>query len=410
MEKNMVRLGVLGLSGRGRGMLRILLGMDDVEITAVCDVYEDRLDEGANMVFERYGKKPFVTTDYTKLVKLKDLDGIVIFTSWTSHIEIALAAMEEGKYVATEVGGATNIRECFNLVDTSLKYRAPLMMLENCNYGREEMALLNMTKKGIFGELIHCQCGYEHDLRREVACGIENRHYRIHNYLNRNGDVYPTHGIGPVAKLLDINRGNRFISLCSMASKSKGINEWVRREKGSDHPLAKVDFALGDVVTTMIKCAHGETVLAVHDTSLPRPYSRNGRVQGTKGIWMEDNKSIHIEGRSPAHEWEPFEDYLIEYEHPLWKRYLDEGVKEGHGGMDYLVLRGFVESIMAGTNTPIDVYDTVTWMAITALSEDSIACGGAMVPFPDFTFGKWIEKKEINLGRYSLDIITEENI
>lgn len=407
MGKESIKLGVLGLSGRGKGMLKILLGMKDVEVTAVCDLYEDRLNEGSDLVFDTYGKRPFKTTDYTELVKLKEIDGVVIFTSWTSHVEIALAAMKEGKYVGTEVGGATSVQECFDLVKTSLENKVPCMMLENCNYGREELALLNMVKKNIFGELIHCQCGYEHDLRHEVACGIENRHYRIHNYLNRNGDVYPTHGIGPVAKYLNINRGNRFVSLSSMSSKSRGINEWVKKEKGPGHPFANVDFALGDVVTTMIKCAHGETVMVIHDTSLPRPYSRNGRVQGTKGIWLEDNKSIHIEGRSPQHEWESFEGYRSEYEHPIWKRYLEEGVKGGHGGMDYLVLRGYVESIMAGSNTPIDVFDTATWMAVTALSEESVSKGGALMAFPDFTSGKWIDRKIENTGRYSLDVICD---
>jgi hypothetical protein len=289
------------------------------------------------------------------------------------------------------------------------------MMLENCCYGREEMALLNMIKQGVFGELIHCQGGYEHDLRSEISMGLENRHYRFRNYQNRNGEVYPTHEAGPIAKYLDINRGNRFISLTSMASKARGLHEWIVEHKGPDHEHAKIEFTQGDVVTTMIKCAHGETVLLIHDTSLPRVYSRGGRVQGTKGIWMEDKKAIHIEGISPAERWEaleeswePFEKYMEKYEHPLWDEYRKAGVHGGHGGMDYLVLRAFLESVRYNRPTPIDVYDTAAWMAITALSEESIATGSAPVAFPDFTNGKWINRECESPSKYGLSRVFNE--
>jgi predicted dehydrogenase len=401
--KSKVRLGFIGLSGRGKSLLGTVLAMADVDVPAVSELYEDRLQLGIEQVEASGRHRPEGYKDYRKLLERDDIDGVVIAASWTTHTEIAIDAMKAGKYVGMEVGGATSIKDCWDLIRTSETTGMPCMMLENCNYGREEMAILNMVKKNVLGEIIHCQCGYQHDLREEVACGIENRHYRIHNYLNRNGDVYPTHGLGPMAKFLNINRGNRFISLTSMASKSRGINEWVKNNKGEDHPLARADFALGDVITTMLKCAHGETVLIIHDTSLPRPYSRGGRVQGTKGIWMEDNKSIYIEGRSPGHTWEPFENYLKEYEHPLWKEYLNLGVQGGHGGMDYLVLRAYIESIKANTDTPIDVYDTATWMAVTALSEQSIATGSSVVAFPDFTNGKWINRKPGFPGKYSLD-------
>ena len=403
-----VKLGFIGLSGRGRSLLGTVLAMEDVDVPAVCELYEDRLQMGIDQVEASGREKPEGYKDYRKLLERNDIDGVIIATSWTAHAEIAIAAMKAGKYVGTEVGGATSIQECWDLVKTSEETGMPCMMLENCNYGRTEMAILNMVKKNLLGELIHCQCGYEHDLRQEVACGIENRHYRIHNYLNRNGDVYPTHGLGPMAKCLNINKGNRFINLTSMSSKSRGINEWVKENKGEDHPFAKVNFALGDIVTTLIKCAHGETILIIHDTSLPRPYSRAGRVQGTKGIWMEDNKSIYIQGRSPEHTWEPFEDYLKEYEHPLWKEYLDLGVRGGHGGMDYLALRAYIESIKAKTDTPIDIYDTATWMAVTALSEQSVATGSSAVAFPDFTNGKWIDRKPGLPSKYSLENVYED--
>lgn len=401
-----VKLGMIGLSGRGRGLLGSLLEMKDVEITAVCDVYEDRLQLGLEAV-ERSGGKAEGYSNYKELLAREDIQGVVIATTWITHAEIAVAAMKAGKYAGIEVGGAASLEECWELVRTSEETGMPCMLLENCCYGREELALLNIAKKGLFGELIHVQCGYEHDLRDEVALGEQNRHGRFRNYLKRNGELYPIHGLGPMSKVLDINRGNRLVSLTSMASKARGINEWAAAKFGENDRLAKLEFAQGDIVTTMIKCAGGETIHIIHDTTLPRPYSRAGRVQGTKGIWMEDNYSIHIEGRSPAHEWEKFETYLEQYEHPIWKHFLNQGVRGGHGGMDYLVLRAFAESAKNGTQTPIDVYDTAVWMAITVLSEESIALGSAPVAIPDFTKGKWIVREEENVGHYSLDAIRE---
>ncbi|AEE95391.1 Gfo/Idh/MocA family protein [Mahella australiensis] len=407
-NSNEVVLGVIGLGGRGRGLSKILLDMEDVSIPAICDVLDDRVQMAADQ-FESLGRpRPQGYSDYKELLARDDIQGVIIATSWTTHAMIAVDAMKAGKYTASEVGGASSIEECWELVRTSEQTGIPCMMLENCCYGRNEMALLNMVKKGIFGELIHCQCGYEHDLREEVAMGIENRHYRIHNYLNRNGDVYPTHGLGPVAKYLNINRGNRFLTLSSMASKARGLHNWVMDNLGERHPLAEADFTQGDVATTMIKCAHGETIMVIHDTTLPRPYSRAGRVQGTKGIWMEDNNSIYIEGRSQEHTWESFDKYLDEYEHPLWREYIKMGVRGSHGGMDYLCLMAFVESVKTGLPTPIDVYDMATWMAVTVLSEQSVVQGGHPMPFPDFTKGRWINRPLGPAGKYSLDNVYEE--
>jgi len=283
------------------------------------------------------------------------------------------------------------------------------MLLENCCYGREEMTIFNMVKKGLFGELIHAEGGYRHDLRSEICQGRENRHYRLDNYMHRNGDVYPTHDLGPIAKYFGINRGNRMLSLTSTASKSRGLNVWMREQKGADYDLANYPFAMGDVITTVIKCAHGESIVLFHDTSLPRPYSRGNLLQGTKGIWMEDKHGIYLEGISEKpHVWEELNKYYDEHEHPLWKRFRQEGVKGGHGGMDWLVLRAFVEAVKEQRQTPIDVYDTAAWMAITCLSEDSVAMGSMPVAVPDFTNGKWISREAIVEGMYCLDKVCED--
>ncbi|MDF2725974.1 MAG: Alpha-N-acetylgalactosaminidase [Paenibacillus sp.] len=402
-----VQMAVIGLGGRGRGAVKSLLRMEDVEIKAVCDPFEDRLQMGVDIVAEAGKGTADGYTDYHELLAREDIQGVIIATTWITHAEIAIAAMKAGKYAAIEVGGAASLEECWELVRVSEQTGVPCMLLENCCYGRDELTLLNMVKQQLFGELIHIQCGYEHDLRHEVGLGLQNRHNRYRNYLHRNGELYPIHGLGPMSKLLDINRGNRLVTLTSMASKTRGIRQWATDKFGADSELAKTEFAQGDIVTTMIKCAGGETIQLIHDTTLPRPYSRAGRVQGAKGLWMEDNKSIYIEGRSPDHQWETFDSYREQYEHPLWKQFLRDGVKGGHGGMDYLVHRSFVESIRDQVQTPIDVYDTAVWMAITVLSEESIALGSAPVAIPDFTKGKWIHRDPAPGGKYSLDVIDE---
>ena len=376
--------------------------MEDVVIPALCDVHRDRIEAAVDQIEESSGHRPDGYTDYRQMLDRGDLDGVVIATSWTTHVEIALAAMRAGIYAGSEVGGASSLQECWELVRVSEQTGIPFMLLENCCYGREEMAVLNMVKKGLFGELIHCQCGYQHDLRSEIPRGNENRHYRLNNFVHRNGDLYPTHGVGPIAKMLNINKGNRFISLVSMSSKSRGLHDYAVRELGSEHSEYGTEFAQGDITTTMIKCAHGETVMLIHDCSLPRPYSRAQRVQGTRGIWMEDKNALHFDD-FPGEEWADMADYLKDYEHPVWKNFIADGVQGGHGGMDYLVQRAFIESIKERSQTPIDVYDSVAWMAITALSEESVACGSQPVAFPDFTNGKWIVARPNPESYWSLD-------
>ena len=397
-----VRLGFIGLGGRGRGLAGLVVNMEDVVIPALCDVHRDRVEAAVDQIEESSGHRPDGYTDYRQMLDRGDLDGVVIATSWTTHVEIALAAMRAGIYAGSEVGGASSLQECWELVRVSEQTGIPFMLLENCCYGREEMAVLNMVKKGLFGELIHCQCGYQHDLRSEITRGNENRHYRLNNFVHRNGDLYPTHGVGPIAKMLNINKGNRFISLVSMSSKSRGLHDYAVRELGSEHSEYGTEFAQGDITTTMIKCAHGETVMLIHDCSLPRPYSRAQRVQGTRGIWMEDKNALHFDD-FPGEEWADMADYLKDYEHPVWKNFIADGVQGGHGGMDYLVQRAFIESIKERSQTPIDVYDSVAWMAITALSEESVACGSQPVAFPDFTNGKWIVARPNPESYWSLD-------
>ncbi len=408
----MTKFGFIGLGGRGQGMLKEFISVDGVEVVAVCDKYDDRAALGAEIVKENAGNDADVYLDYKELLKRDDIVGVVVCTTWITHSEIAIAAMRAGKHVAIEVGGAASVEECWQMVRASEETGLNCMLLENCCYDNNEMTIYNMHKMGLMGEIIHLEGGYRHDLRDEICLGKENRHGRLKNFIARNGELYPTHQLGPICKLIDVNRGNRMLYLCSMSSKSRGLNEWIKKEKGEDYYLNDTVFNQGDVTTTMIKCANGETITLHHDCSLPRPYSRDYCVQGTKAIYKEgpfEDCFYHEDLSEEKHKYADFDVFKEKYEHPLWKQYRIDGLHEsGHGGMDYLVLSAFADSVINGKKTPIDVYDTAAWMVITALSEQSVAMGGMPVPVPDFTNGKWIEREEIVRGKYCLDDVCEE--
>lgn len=398
--KEKIGVVVIGLGNRGWSLLKYsILPHDDVEVLGVCDVYEDRLERAVKLCKEAGKPEPRVTKDYRELICMPEADAVIVLSSWETHMNVTCEAMRLGKYVGFEVGGAYSLEACWRLVRTHEETGSQAMMLENCNYGRNELMVLNMVRQGVFGELVHCQGGYRHDLRDEVAYGRENRHYRYLNYLLRNCENYPTHELGPIAALLDITRGNTMLTLNSVASKAVGLHDYLLREKGPDHDASQFRFAQGDVVTTLIKCARGETIALTLDTTLPRPYSRGFHVQGTKAIYQEDNHSLFLDGVHNADDfewhkqWNNADSYREQYDHPVWKKYIEEGVRGGHDGMDWLVLRAFFDSVKYGAVPPIDVYDSAAWMSISCLSAESIAMGGAPVAVPDFTNGNWLHRK-----------------
>ena len=415
ISSNKLQVGIIGTGLRGQWMTKLLLDRSDVDIPVICDIDEKMIDMVLN-VFEKQGRpKPKIyrdgPEDFRNMVSNEDLDGVYIATPWEWHHPMAMAAMENGCNVGTEVPAALTINECWDLVNTSEKSGKLCMIMENVNYRRDIMAVLNMVRKDLFGELLHCQGGYQHDLRHvkfndgkgAYGGGVEfgekgfsEARWRTQHSVDKNADLYPTHGLGPISPMLKINRGNRMLHLTSTASQSRGLHEYIVKNGGEDHPNAKINFKLGDVVTTVIKCANGQTIMLSHDTNSPRPYSLNFRVQGTKGIWMKDNKSIYIEGRSPeSHRWEKDEPYLKEYDHPLWKRFEQQAAGSGHGGMDFFIVRAFVEALKDDQSPVIDVYDTVSMSVIVPLSEKSIKSNSASIQIPDFTRGKWKDNMPI---------------
>ncbi len=412
-----VKIGIIGVGLRGQNHLDLLLRRNDVEVVAICDV-DNRMLTSAKEVVNKSGKKmPEIFTGdvyaWKKMIDRKGgLDGVVIATPWEWHKPMIIGSLDAGiKYVGSEVILGITLQDHWDVVKAAEKYKANIMMLENVCYRRDVMAVLNMVRQGLFGELIHLQGGYQHDLRgvkfndgvHPYGQGVEfgekafsEARWRTNHSVNRNGDLYPTHGIGPIGNYININRGNRFVNLCSFSSKARGLHNYIVKQGGENHPNAKVKFKLGDVVTTSINCANGETILLQHDTNLPRPYSLGFRVQGTGGLWMDVNKSIYIQEKSAKNdEWDDAKTWLDKYDHPLWQRWSKETQGAGHGGMDFFVVHAFIESIKRKTPTPMDVYDAAAFSAITPLSEQSIALGNKTVEFPDFTGGQWMQRKPV---------------
>ena len=410
-NKDKVRLGYIGVGMRGRDHISEGLLRDDVEIVAICDIRENSLAE-CRKQFIKIGKRlPVEYTGgvdaYKKLLERKDIDAVIIATPWQFHYQQSIDAMEAGKYVGCEVIAGLTEKEHWEIVTTSERTGMPYSTLENVCYRRDVMAVLNMVRQGIFGELVHLQGGYQHNLREVLfnnntqpygggvefgEKGYSEAQWRTQFNIDMDADLYPTHGAGPVMQYIDINRGNRFTNLVSFSSKARGLAAYVE-DQSPGHPNAKINYKNGDIVTTMINCANGETVMLTHDTHLPRPYSLGFRVQGTKGIWEDVAESIHIENRSKPHKWDSIDDWTKKYDHPLWKKYESTALGAGHGGMDWFVFNGFIEAVKQNIQPPIDVYDSVTMSVILPLSAQSIKKGNMPQKFPDFTRGKWQNRK-----------------
>lgn len=410
-----LKLAFIGVGLRGCNHLNNALLRKDVDITAICDIDAKRIEIALKMIQDAGFQKPKVfgksNYDYKNLLDLKEVDAVVISTPWLWHTRMAVDAMKSGKYTGLEVSAANTMEECWDLVNIHEETNTHLMLLENVNYRRDVLAVLNMVKQNIFGELVHFRCGYQHDLRfvklndgksaygKGVEFGengISESAWRTQHSLLRNADVYPTHGVGPIATMCDINRGNRLISLTSNASKGIGLHNYIVKNGGEKHPNAKLKFKQGDVITSTIETANGETIIVTHDCNLPRPYSLGFRVQGANGLWEVDGNRIYIEGKSKPHQWDQADEWLKKYDHPLWKKYGELATGAGHGGMDFFVLHAFVESAKRNIAPPLDVYDAAAWSAITPLSEVSIENNGEPQDFPDFTRGNWIKRSPYN--------------
>jgi len=411
-SKDKLNIALIGVGLRGTNHLSNLLQRTDVAIVAICDIDAKRIDLCLDLIKKASQPSPKTfgkdTLDYRNLLDDASIDAVIISTPWLWHTRMAKDAMLAGKYTGVEVSAANTMEECWDLVNTHEQTGSHLMILENVNYRRDIMAVLNMVRQNVFGELLHFRCGYQHDLRfvklndgitpygKGVEFGekgISESKWRTQHSLLRNGDVYPTHGVGPIATMCNINRGNRFVSMTSHATKAVGLNKYIVDNGGADHPNAKLKFKQGDIITSTIETANGETIIVTHDCNSPRPYSLGFRVQGSEGLWEVDGSRMYVEGVSKPHRWDEAKPWLEKYDHPLWKKYGEYAQGSGHGGMDFFVLNAFVESAKQNIAPPLDAYDAAAWSAITPLSELSIENNGEPQNFPDFTRGLWVTRK-----------------
>lgn len=422
-DSQKVRVGLIACGMRGQVHLDELLKRSDVEVIAIAEP-DQRMIDRSEKIIKKHHKKPITfyskgDLDYRELLKRKDIDAVIISSPWEWHESQTIEAMKAGKIVGLEVCGALTLKECWNYIKAYEETRVPVFMMENVCYRRDVMAVFNMARKGMFGDIVHGQGGYQHDLRNVLfndglqpygggvefgEKGFSEAAWRTDHYVKRNAELYPTHGLGPVATMMNVNRGNRITHLSSMASKQAGLTQYIvdHEKGGKNHPNAKVDFKLGDIVQTMLKCENGETILLTHDTSMQRPYNLGFRLQGTNGIWQDIGSGGFNQGfiyfekdMAFSHKWKNSEDYLKDYDHPLWKKHEAKAAGAGHGGMDYFLINDFIECIKSNQEFPFDIYDLATWYAVTPLSEKSIAENGSSQEMPDFTKGKYKTRKPV---------------
>jgi hypothetical protein len=396
--RDVVRIGIVGTGLRGRSMLHEFLGVGNVRIVALCDVVPEKVARAVDQV-KKAGHTYEVGTytsgerAFEQLVARDDLDIVYTATPWEWHVPVCLAAMRNGAHAATEVPAAYTVEDCWKLVDASEESRRHCIMLENCNYGYNELLVLNMVRAGLFGDLKHAGAAYNHDLREILFENRDEGLWRRAHHALRNANLYPTHGLGPVALYLDINRGDRFDYLVSMSTPEMGLTRW--REDHQDTEMSKnaERYVTGDLNVSLIRTAKGRTIRLEHDVSSPRPYSRINSVQGTKGIFEDYPPRLYLDGMTPSHRWQEIEGFKADHEHQLWRRLGAQARSGGHGGMDFVMAWRLVQCMREGLVPDMDVYDAAAWSVPGPLSEQSVASGSAPVRFPDFTRGRWSEAR-----------------
>lgn len=385
------RFGIVGLGNRGGGMLPLLLAIPGARVTALCDIRPEFARRAAKVVTDAGQPAPAVYTagddDYENLCARDDVDFVYVATPWEWHTPMALTAMRNGKHVGVECPMGLTLDDLWRLVDTSERTRRHCVQLENCCYGRNELRALRMAHDGLFGELLHGSGAYLHDLRELLfSKTYYEDQWRRKFHTTTNGDLYPTHGLGPVAAYLDLHRGDRFLRVTSMSTPALGLAAYRAEHLPPGDETWSEDYVNGDVTMSLIQTAKGRVVHLVHGVSNPHPYSRLNHLAGTRGVFEDYPPRVYLEPDRTNDQWGSFDDYA-EYDHWLWT---DVGPGPGgHGGMDYLMLWRLVQCLRLGLPPDIDVYDSAAWNSPYPLSVLSVRNQGAPIPFPDFTRGDW---------------------
>ncbi len=394
-----VRTAFIGVGARGSGHVAHMLSIEGVEIKAICDIHEPTALASVKRCTDKGHPAPTAYTngpdDYKRMLERDDIDIVIISTPWEDHVRQSVDTMNAGKHAFIEVPAAITVEGCWELVDAAEKNQKNCMMLENVCYGREELLVLNMCRLGLFGELLHGEAAYIHDLRwqmHEVERGTGS--WRTLHYTKRNGNLYPTHGLGPVCQYMNINRGDKFEYMSSVSSPALTRAIYAKEKFPEGHIRRQHRFVCGDINTSIIKTALGKTIMLQWDEQLPRPYTRHNFIQGTRGAWGGFPNRIVVEGKSPSVErWEQgnnLNKWFEKYEHPLWTKMGEEAKRMGgHGGMDFIMLWRIVYCLRNGKPLDQDVYDAAAWTVVGPLSEISVANRGKTLDVPDFTRGHW---------------------
>jgi predicted dehydrogenase len=391
-----VRFGFIGVGMRGHELLRLLLAVEGAEALAICDVRAEAMNGAAQLVSERTGKIPALYTGsehaYRRLLERNDLDAVIIATPWDWHVPMALDSMAAGKETFVEVPAALTVADCWRLVEASERSQVNCMMLENCCYGRSELMVLNMIRAGLLGEVTHGEAAYIHDLRWELKdLEVGEGTWRPQWYTHRKANAYPTHGLGPVAQYMNINRGDRFDFLVSVSSPARSFKTYARREFPPQHARNQLDFVLGDMNSSVIQTTGGRTILLQHNVSSPRPYSRLNLIQGDKGIFAGYPDRLALDSEQGGENWvTDMEPWRHQYDHALWQRLDGEASEQGgHGGMDFVMLWRIVYCLRNGLSLDQNVYDAAAWSVPFDLTEQSVRDRSRPKDFPDFTRGTW---------------------
>ncbi|MFY0653670.1 MAG: Gfo/Idh/MocA family oxidoreductase [Cyclobacteriaceae bacterium] len=409
-----VKCAFIGVGARGSGHAAQIAQIEGTDVVAICDLYEDLAKKSADKCIEngggRHKKVKMYTSgenDWKNMLKKEKPDAVFIATPWKDHAPMAIEAMKQGAHAFVEVPLALTVKEMWEIVDTSEQTGKHCMMMENVNYGREELIYLNMCRQGVIGELLHGEAAYIHELRGQMTSERSTGSWRTYHYAKRNGNLYPTHGLGPVAQYMNLARGeDNFRFMNSFSSPGKGRNLYAKKNFDADHKWNALNFEGGDMNTSIIKTTLGRTIMVQWDETSPRPYSRLNLIQGTKGTLAGFPTRVAIEGGVEGatdnhHKWaegEKLEALFEKYEHPLYKR-LGELAKKmgGHGGMDFIMRYRIIECLRKGEPIDQNVYEGCFWSAVGPLSEASVAQNGAPQEFPDFTRGKWNSTKPLGI-------------
>ena len=397
-KMDVVRVGFIGVGQRGYGHVKRMSHIEGAEIVAICDNHQEVLERSAKFLTDNGHKQPALYGNseyaYRDMLNRQDIDIVIISTPWKWHAPMAIESMESGKHAFVEVPLATTVKEMWDIVNTAERTQKNCMMMENVNYGRDELMVLNMVRQGVFGELLHGEAAYIHELRWQMKeLETKTGSWRTGWHAKRNGNLYPTHGLGPVSQYMNINRGDRFDYLTSMSSPALGRALYAQKEFPAGHQRNQLNYINGDMSTTLIKTVKGRTIMVQHDTTTPRPYSRHNLIQGTNGVFAGFPNRIALEegGSGNFHEWDyDMQSWYNKYDHPLWVKMGKEAERNGgHGGMDFLMFWRMIYCLRNGEPLDQDVYDGAAWSVISPLSAESLNNRAKSVDIPDFTRGAW---------------------